>query len=139
LLHYENIYPPVTHPVVTVHPVTGKKLVFVNPQFTHSIKGMQEDESRHILDFLYQRTLIHEYHYRHQWEPDMLVFWDNRLVQHSALHDYYPQRRLIERVTVAGTRPVWDGSPADPSELSRQLMPPIGDFADSREKRQHEK
>ena len=134
----EDRYPAVTHPVVTVHPVTGRKVLFVNPQFTLFIKGMAEDESRAILDLLYRKTLVHEYHYRHRWQPDMVVFWDNRSAQHSALHDYYPQRRLMERVTIKGTRPVAAAEAADPAELRRYLMPPVSLFRDSRQKRQHE-
>ena len=138
LRHFEDLYPPVTHPVVCVHPVTGRKVLFVNPQFTLAIKGMEESESRTMLEMLYRKTLIHEYHYRHCWQPNMVVFWDNRSVQHSALHDYYPQRRLMERVTIAGTRPMAAGKAADPSELRRYLMPPVTAFESSRQKRQHE-
>lgn len=135
---FEDVYPSVTHPVVTVHPLTGKKVVFVNPQFTLYIKGMAEDESRMVLDMLYRKTLVHEYQYRHQWRPDMLVFWDNRCVQHSALHDYYPQRRLMERVTIAGTRPLAEGEAAPASDLRRYLMPPLSQFrqAGTAQKRQ---
>ena len=137
---FEDIYPLVTHPVVTLHPITGKKVIFVNPQFTLYIKGMAEDESRMILDMLYRKTLVHEYQYRHRWQPNMLVFWDNRHVQHSALHDYYPQRRLMERVTIAGTRPLPDGPAADVKELRRYLMPPLSAFCGKGTvpKRQHE-
>lgn len=135
---FEDKYPSVTHPVVTVHPITGRKVIFVNPQFTLYIKGMAEDESRMILEMLYRKTLVHEYQYRHRWEPDMLVFWDNRNVQHSALHDYYPQRRLMERVTIAGTRPVPADPPADENDLRRYLMPPLARFrnAGTAQKRQ---
>ena len=138
LRQFEDLYPPVTHPVVTVHPITGKKALFVNPQFTIYIKGMAEDESRTILDMLYRKTLMHEYHYRHRWQPDMVVFWDNRSAQHSAVHDYYPQRRLMERVTIQGTRPIGDGKAADLSELRRYLMPSVTAFNETRQKRQHE-
>jgi taurine dioxygenase len=91
-----------------------------------------------LLEFLYRRTLIHEYHYRHRWQPNMVVFWDNRWLQHSALHDYYPQRRLMERVTIKGDRPVADAPPPDPGELRRYLMPPLTAFEASRRKRHHE-
>ena len=135
---FEDIYPAVTHPVVSVHPITGRKVLFVNPQFTLYIKGMAEDESRHLLDLLYKKTLIHEYQYRHRWEPDMVVFWDNRCVQHSALHDYYPQRRLMERITVGGTKPLAAGQAVDVAQLRRYLMPPTSAFNQTRQKRQHE-
>jgi len=138
LRHFEDLYPPVIHPVVTVHPVTGRKVLFVNPQFTLAIKGMEEGESRTILDMLFRKTLVHEYHYRHRWQPNMVVIWDNRSVQHSAVHDYYPHRRLMERVTMKGSRPIAAGAAADLSELRRYLMPPISAFETSRQKRQHE-
>lgn len=138
LRHYEDLYPPATHPVVRVHPVTGRKALFVNPQFTLGIKGMEESESRMLLDWLYRRTSIHEYQYRHHWQPDMVVFWDNRSTQHSALHDYYPQRRTMERVTIKGDRPVGDAPPADPADLRRHLMPPLTAFEATRAKRQHD-
>jgi len=131
LRQFEDQYPSTTHPVVSVHPITGKKIIFVNPQFTLFIKGMAEDESRMILEMLYRKTLIHEYQYRHCWEPNMVVFWDNRVVQHSALHDYYPQRRMMERVTIAGTRPIAADPAADPSDLRRYLMPPLAQFRES--------
>ncbi|TAK86811.1 MAG: hypothetical protein EPO20_06175 [Betaproteobacteria bacterium] len=139
LRSYEDLYPPVTHPVVTLHPLTGKKVLFVNPQFTLCIKGMAEDESRTILEMLYRKTLIHEYQYRHRWQPNMVVFWDNRSVQHSALHDYYPKRRLMERVTIKGTRPVAAEPPADAKDLRRYLMPPLSAFRETAQKRQHER
>ena len=138
LRRYEDLYPQVTHPVVTLHPVTGRKVLFVNPQFTLYIKGMAEDESRMVLDMLYRKTLVHEYQYRHRWQPDMLVFWDNRSVQHSALHDYYPKRRLMERVTIKGTRPIAAEPAADPKDLRRYLMPPLSAFRATAQKRQHE-
>jgi taurine dioxygenase len=105
LRHFEEIYRPATHPVVRVHPLSGRKVLFVNPQFTLYIKGMEERESQTLLDTLYRQAWIPEYQYRHRWQPDMLVFWDNRSAQHYAVHDYYPQRRLMERVTIRGERP----------------------------------
>ena len=103
---FEDRYPPATHPVVRAHPVSGHKVLFVNPQFTIGIKGMDEVESRTLLELLFHQAEIPEYQYRHHWEPDTLVFWDNRSVQHYAIHDYYPNRRKLERITVKGDRPV---------------------------------
>jgi taurine dioxygenase len=139
LRHFEEIYRPVAHPVVRVHPVTGRKAIFVNPQFTLFIKGMEERESRTLLDTLFRVTAIHEYQYRHRWEPNMLVFWDNRSTQHSAVHDYYPQRRLMERVTIKGDRPVGTGEVAKPSELRKFKMPPLSTVESSRAVRQFER
>lgn len=134
---YEEKFPPVTHPVLRVHPITGKKAIFVNPQFTLHIKGMDETESRMILDRLYRLTAMLEIQYRHRWEPNMVVFWDNRSTQHAAVHDYYPQRRLMERVTVAGDRPMGTGEIAQGDALRRFKTPPLMSFK-NRPLRQHE-
>ena len=137
LKDYESRFRPITHPVVRVHPVSGRKALFVNPQFTLYIKGMEETESRMLLDRLYRQTAILELQYRHHWQPDMVVFWDNRSTQHAAVHDYYPQRRLMERVTVTGDRPFGTGERAQESSLRRLKVPSLLDFKD-RPKRQHE-
>jgi len=138
LRHFQKIYPPRAHPVVRVHPVTGRKVIYVSPNFTRYIKGMDEDESKCLLEFLYARTRTHEYHYRHRWQAGTLVFWDNRLVQHSAIHDYYPHRRMMERVTLKGPKPVGDATPPDPSEINRARMPSLTDFGETRAKRHNE-
>jgi len=138
LRHFEEIYRPATHPVVRVHPVSGKKALYVNPQFTLFIKGMEERESRALLDTLFRVTSVLEHQYRHRWEPDMLVFWDNRSTQHAAVHDYYPQRRLMERVTIKGDRPHGAGAAASASELRKFKMPPLMSLK-GRALRQHER
>ena len=102
LQHFERLYPPQVHPVVRVHPVSGRKVLFVNPQFTIAIKDMDERESRMLLDTLFQQALIPEYQFRHRWEPHTIAMWDNRSTQHYAVNDYYPQRRYMERVTIRG-------------------------------------
>lgn len=137
LRFFEERYPPVTHPVVRVHPVSGRKAVFVNPQFTLYIKGMEENESRALLELLFRQTLVPEYQYRHRWQPDMLVFWDNRSAQHYAVHDYYPQRRKMIRVTIKGDRPVGPAA-ADPATLRRRKMPAPEDTSRLAQ-RQHER
>jgi taurine dioxygenase len=106
LRDYEERYPPVLHPVVRLHPVSGRKVLFVNPQFTVAIKDMEEAESRALLDQLFRQAVVPEYQIRHHWRPNTLVFWDNRAVQHYAIHDYYPQHRKMERVTIKGDKPV---------------------------------
>ncbi|MBI3434170.1 MAG: TauD/TfdA family dioxygenase [Proteobacteria bacterium] len=138
LAKYEALYRPMTHPVVRVHPVTGKKAIFVNPQFTLYIKGMEETESRMLLERLYRLTGILEHQYRHRWVPDMVVFWDNRSAMHAAVHDYYPQRRLMERVTIAGDRPFGTGEKADATQLRKRKAPSPMQFKD-RPLRGHEK
>jgi len=102
LLKYEQEYPPALHPVVAAHPVTGRKLIFVNPQFTTGIKGMDAAESRQLLTQLYDLTKVPEYQYRHHWTNNTLVMWDNRSTQHYAVHDYFPKKRYMQRVTISG-------------------------------------
>ncbi len=102
----EDRYPHVTHPVVRIHPVSGLKVLFVNPQFTISIQDMNADESRALLDVLFRQASVPEYQLRLEWRRHTVALWDNRLVQHYAVHDYYPQRRRLERVTIQGDRPV---------------------------------
>ncbi len=137
LHHYEEIFPPVVHPVVRIHPVTGRKVVFVNPQFTISIKGMEEHEGRWLLERLFALTSTLEHQYRHRWEPHTVVFWDNRLVQHAAVHDYYPRRRLLERITIAGDRPLGTADSFPGLNLNRQKVPSLMESKE-RAKRQHE-
>ncbi len=102
----EDRFPNPWHPVVRLHPVTQRRTLFVNPQFTTCLRGLKDDESATILQFLYRQASIPENQLRVKWRPDTIVMWDNRSVQHYAVHDYYPQQRTMERITVAGDRPV---------------------------------
>ena len=96
--------PNPTLPVVTTHPVTGQRILFVNEQFTIRIAGMREDESRALLAFLFAQPMIPEYQLRFRWEVGSMVFWDNRSTQHYAANDYYPQHRTMQRVTIKRER-----------------------------------
>jgi len=102
LQHFELMYPPQLHPVVRIHPVSGRKVLFVNPQFTIGINGMEEHESCALLDLLFRQALVPEYQFRLHWAPHTIAVWDNRSTLHYAVHDYYPQRRYMERVTIKG-------------------------------------
>lgn len=98
-------HPPVTHPVVRVHPETGRKLIYVNRPFTDHIVGLPKTESDDLLQFLFDQARHPEYQCRLRWQPDTVAFWDNRVTQHYASGDYYPHTRVMERVTISGDRP----------------------------------
>ena len=126
LLHeIELANPNPSHPVVTVHPESGRKVLFVNWHFTTHVNELPEEESRMLLDFLRNRVLQAEHQFRLRWRPDMVVVWDNRSVQHYAPKDYHPQTRKMERVTVAGQPPI-PAEPGPPIELPRIDIGPAG-------------
>jgi taurine dioxygenase len=105
LRRMEEFFPNPSHPVVRTHPVTGRKSIYVNPQFTLRIESLTPAESRAILDVLFAQARVPEYQFRLRWTPGMIVFWDNRSTQHYAANDYYPQRRRMERTAVVGDVP----------------------------------
>jgi taurine dioxygenase len=102
----EELYPNPSHPVVRTHPVTGRKCIYVNQQFTVRIEGLEPDESRAILQVLIAQAQVPDYQFRLRWTPGAIVFWDNRSTQHYAANDYYPERRRMERTAVVGGKPV---------------------------------
>jgi taurine dioxygenase len=106
LRRMEELFPNPSHPVVRTHPVSGRKAIFVNPQFTLHIEGLKAAESRAILDVLFAQAQVPEYQFRLRWAPGTIAFWDNRSTQHYAANDYYPERRRMERTAVVGDVPV---------------------------------
>lgn len=94
------------HPLVITHPESGRKALFVNPGFTSHIQGFARDESDALLGFLYQHCVKPEFIYRHQWEHNDLLIWDNRCVMHYAIADYQAiGERYLHRTTVIAERP----------------------------------
>jgi taurine dioxygenase len=93
------------HPVVRVHPETGRKALYVNVAHTVGFDGMTPDESAPILDYLFRHQVRPEFTCRFRWQPASIAFWDNRCTQHNPVNDYHGYRRLMHRVTLAGDTP----------------------------------
>ncbi|MGK3112602.1 taurine dioxygenase [Candidatus Pantoea formicae] len=98
-------HPPVQHPVIRTHPVSGRKALFVNEGFTTRLLGLSEKESEALLNFLFWHTAKPEFQVRWRWQPNDVAIWDNRVTQHYANADYYPARRVMHRATVLGDVP----------------------------------
>lgn len=98
-------HPPVNHPVVRTHPVSGRKGLFVNEGFTTHINELKPRESQILLAFLSTHMAQPEFTVRWRWSVDDIAFWDNRNTQHYAVADYLPERRTMHRATVNGDKP----------------------------------
>jgi taurine dioxygenase len=98
-------FPPAEHPIVRVHPETGRRTLFVNAIFTNHVVGMDEADSDALLLRLYRETSRPEYQCRFRWAPGSVAFWDNRATMHYASSDYAPQRRVMDRISIQGDAP----------------------------------
>jgi taurine dioxygenase len=115
--------PPVVHPMVLVHPETGRKALYVSEMTTIGIAGMTEDESRPLLDYLYRHSVRPEFTCRHRWRNGDLVAWDNRCAMHLALDDYDLRvPRHMYRTTLLGER---RGQLASEAQLARLAGLPV--------------
>ncbi|WP_282802602.1 taurine dioxygenase [Bombella apis] len=104
-----NNFPPVTHPVVRIHPETGVKGLFVSEGFTTEINDVDPEESAALLAYLTRHATKPEFSVRWRWEEGDVAFWDNRITQHYAVNDYLPARRIMNRITIIGDRPYGPG------------------------------
>lgn len=98
-------YPSAIHPIIRTHPETGKKAIFVNKFFTTRIVGLEPQESKFILDFLFSHIEKTEFQIRYRWNKNDMAFWDNRCTIHKAIWDYFPHERKGRRVTIKGDKP----------------------------------
>jgi len=94
------------HPVVRQHKDTKRKSLFVNPVYTVGIEGMTDMEAYTFLSEIFEHMTQDKYIYRHQWDADMLIMWDNRSVMHMAEGGYDGYERLMHRITIAGECPI---------------------------------
>ena len=93
------------HPVVRVHPETGRRSLYVNVAHTVRFDGMTEEESPPLLEYVFRHQVRPEFTCRFRWRPGSIALWDNRCTQHNPINDYHGYRRLMHRITLAGDRP----------------------------------
>jgi len=98
-------HPPLSHPVVRTHPLSGKSALFVNEGFTTRIVDLSSKESDTLLNFLFAHITRPEFQVRWRWQENDLAIWDNRVTQHYANADYLPARRIMHRATILGDKP----------------------------------
>ena len=99
---YEPL-PPVVHPIVRIHPVTGRRSLFLSPHTMVNVVGMREQEGRALLDELIAHATRSDFVYRHVWANDDVIMWDNRCTMHSVEpFDNATVRRVMHRVTLVG-------------------------------------
>jgi taurine dioxygenase len=94
------------HPVVRTHDESGERALYVCRAFTRQFRDWSRQESKVLLDYLYEHCVRPEYQARHQWQAGDLVMWDNRCLLHYAVHDHGDNHRLIHRLQVRGVAPV---------------------------------
>ena len=95
-------HPPVEHPLVRTHPVTGNRSIYMSINATTHIMGLERSESDELLQFLYRLSDRPEHQARLRWKADTVAIWDNRSTRHYATDDYFPERRVMERVMCIG-------------------------------------
>ncbi|MDB2668682.1 TauD/TfdA family dioxygenase [Alphaproteobacteria bacterium] len=103
LSNADNATQDAVHPMVITHPESGRKALYVNPAFTLHIEGWTPEESKPLLDYLYQHAVLMENTTRFQWDVGSIAFWDNRCTWHYALNDYHGERREMHRITIEGS------------------------------------
>ncbi|WP_421225439.1 taurine dioxygenase [Aeromonas enteropelogenes] len=103
-------HPPLRHPVVRTHPLSGRQALFVNEGFTTRLPDLPAQESEALLAFLFRHIARPEYQVRWRWRENDIAIWDNRVTQHYANADYLPARRIMHRATVLGDKPFWRAS-----------------------------
>jgi taurine dioxygenase len=94
------------HPIVRTHPKTGRKSLYVNVAHTSGIVGMTPEESAPILNFLFAHQVKAEFTCRFSWRPHSIAFWDNRCALHNPINDYHGFRRVMQRITLRGDKPI---------------------------------
>ena len=98
--------PPTWHPMVRRHPVSGRKSLYISSIYNDAIEGMADEAARKLLEELTEFSAQPQYMYRHVWEPDDVLMWDNRCTVHAVTPHDPDERRVMHRTTIVGTEPV---------------------------------
>ncbi|MEN2425252.1 taurine dioxygenase [Chromobacterium vaccinii] len=98
-------HPPISHPLVRIHPESGRRALFVSEGFTVAVNDLPEAEGQTLLQFLFAHQSRPEFSVRWRWQAGDVAFWDNRCTIHYAVDDYRPARRVMHRATILGDRP----------------------------------
>ena len=93
------------HPMVRTHPESGRKSLYINHVYTVGIEGFKQAESSALLSYLFRHMCQQSFTYRHKWQHDTLLMWDNRCVTHFADGGYHGHQRILYRTTLAGEKP----------------------------------
>ena len=106
---YKNAYlnqPPVTHPMVRVHPITKAKALFANKHRALGIPGLDDHEALKLIENLYDHATNPEFIYKHKWEDGDLLIWNNATTMHCATEIKDTEERLLYRILTKGDLPV---------------------------------
>ena len=98
--------PPVWHPMVRRHPVTGAKSLYISSIYNDAIEGMDEGAAHRLIEELSAFAAQPKYMYRHVWEPHDVLMWDNRCTVHAVTPHDPDERRVMHRTTIVGREPV---------------------------------
>jgi taurine dioxygenase len=95
--------PPVWQPMVRKHPVTGRQSLYISPIYNDEVEGMSPDDAKRLIAELTDFAAQPRFVYRHRWEPDDVVMWDNRCTMHQVTPHDPTERRVMHRTTIKGT------------------------------------
>jgi taurine dioxygenase len=102
----KDAVPPIWHPMVRRHPVTGRKSLFISPIYNNAVEGMNDAEAAALINELTAFAEQPRFVYGHQWEPHDIVMWDNRCTMHAVTPHDPTERRVMHRTTIVDTAPV---------------------------------
>jgi taurine dioxygenase len=101
--------PPAWHPMVRRHPVTGRKSLYISSIYNDAVEGLDDAAARRLIEELSEFAAQPKYMYRHEWEPDDVLMWDNRCTVHAVTPHDPNERRVMHRTTIVGREPVMAG------------------------------